>query len=94
LGRQRRSKTNWASSNPSQGKKRKFSVLFADNKLRTMSSTGIQKSANLQTENHVNNTFDGPDNESIIGDGFIDDVEASSSSSDEENNVLNDAFIE
>ena len=56
-----------------------------------MSSTGIQKSANLQTENHVNNTFDGPDNESIIGDGFIDDVEASS---DEENNVLNDAFIE
>ena len=76
------------------GKKRKFSVLFADNKLRTMSIAGIQKMATLQPQVHVNQTTDGSDNEDMLGDGFINEEEVSSSSSEPENNILNEGFLE
>ena len=65
-------------------KKRQLSILFADNKLRTMSINGIQKFSTLQVQNPADHTSDGPDNEDML----------SSTSTDEENNELNEAFIE
>jgi hypothetical protein len=77
-----------------EGKKRKLEVLFADNKLRTMTVYGIKKLTNLQPEVHVNQATDGSDNEAMLGDGFIDEDEVSSSSSEPENNLLNEGFIQ
>jgi len=76
------------------GKKRKLSILFADNKLRTMTVNGIKKFSTFQLQPLANQTSDGSDNEAIVGDGFIDEAEVSSTSSDEETNELNEAFIQ
>jgi hypothetical protein len=59
-----------------------------------MSINGIQKFSTLQVQNQTNHTLDGLDNEAMLGDGFIDEAEVSSTSADEENNELNEAFIE
>ena len=64
-----------------EGKKRKLEVFFAENKLRTITIYGM-KSTNLQPDVHVNQTIDGSDNEAMLGDGFIDEDEISSSSSE------------
>jgi regulation of enolase protein 1 (concanavalin A-like superfamily) len=74
--------------------KLKISILFAKNKLRTVSINRINISANSQVSNHLNHTSDGPGNQATVGSGFIDDVEVSSISSDEENNLLNEGFLE
>ena len=63
-----------------EGKKIKLEVLFAYNKLRTMTIYRINKSTNLQPEVHVNQTTDGSDNEAMLGNGFIDEDKVSSSS--------------
>jgi hypothetical protein len=65
-----------------EGKKRKLSILFADNKLRTMSINGIQKFSTLQVRNPPDHTSESPDNEDMLGDGFIDEAEVSSTSTD------------
>ena len=71
----------------------KFSILFAKIKLRTISINRIN-TANSQVSNHLNHTSDGPDNQATVGSGFIDDVEVSSISSDVENNLQNEGFLE
>ena len=76
------------------GKKRKIDVLFADNKLRTMTIYGIKKSGSQDTQVVADQTIDGPDNEEDVGDGFIEDNEVSSGDSSSETNELNEAFIE
>jgi hypothetical protein len=59
-----------------------------------MSIAGIKKMSTLQPQVNVNQTTDAPENEDMLGDGFINEDEVSSSSSEPENDVLNEGFIE
>jgi hypothetical protein len=59
-----------------------------------MTIYGVKKFDKYQPEVYVNQTTDCSDNEDMLGDGFINEDDASSSSSDPENNLLNEAFLE
>jgi hypothetical protein len=76
-----------------EGKKRKFEVLWADNRTRTMTVFGIRKSSALQVQpNHVE-ASDVSENSEDDQDEFQDAEEDSSTSSNEEIDELNQAFL-
>jgi hypothetical protein len=75
------------------GKKRKYTVLFADNKIKTVSSNSIAKITKFNPPNIQNQTTDVGDMNFEDGEGFVEDENDEASDSSDSDDELNRAFI-
>jgi len=76
------------------GKKRKLTVLFADNKTRIMTVFGIKKFSHFEVQPNLTTTTDGPGDSNMHPNMFQDDDKSSASDSSEETDVLNQGFLQ